>query len=216
MTQLTQTQINEIVRKHTAWLNGGDGGERAVLRGAILSDTDLRGVDLSNANLSNANLIDANLRGTLLRGAVLSYANLCDAVLSYANLSDANLIGANLRGANLSGASLRDADLRGANLSYANLIDVDLSNANLRGVDLNNCTGNRKQICSIFISDVYPITYTSCCIQIGCQKHKIEDWWAFSDEKILEMDGRRALHFWRQHKETIKAIIEKCPAKARD
>lgn len=91
--------IEGILKKHNAWLNGETGGERADLRGANLSEADLRGT-----NLIGANLIGANLRG--------------------ANLHEANLRGANLRGANLSGASLRGADLCGANLHGANLDSV--------------------------------------------------------------------------------------------
>jgi hypothetical protein len=68
----------------------------ADLRGANLSDADLRGADLRGANLRDADLYGANLSG--------------------ADLRDANLYDANLYGANLSGANLRDADLYGANL----------------------------------------------------------------------------------------------------
>ena len=88
-----------------------DGCKKAILdydlRGANLSDADLRGADLRGANLSDADLRGANLRG--------------------ADLSDADLRGANLRGADLRGADLSDADLRGA----------DLSDADLRGADLD-------------------------------------------------------------------------------
>jgi hypothetical protein len=27
--------------------------------------------------------------------------------------------------------------------------------------------------------------------QIGCQRHKLEDWWNFDDNRIIEMDGKR-------------------------
>ncbi len=80
-----------------------DGCKKAIL------DYDLRGADLSNANL----------RGADLRGADLSNANLRGADLSNANLSDADLRGADLRSAGLRGANLNDADLRGANLDYS-------------------------------------------------------------------------------------------------
>ena len=98
--------LNEILEKHTKWLNDENGGERANLSGANLSGADLRG-----ANLSGADLIGANLSG-------------------------ANLYIANLSGANLRGADLRGADLIGANLNEANLRGADLNEANLRGADL--------------------------------------------------------------------------------
>ena len=84
---MTQTELNEILKKHRKWLNDEEDGEKANLRGANLSVADLRVADLRQADLSGANLRGANLRQ------------------------------ANLRQANLSGADLRVADLNGANLS---------------------------------------------------------------------------------------------------
>ena len=66
--------LSEILKKHKMWLAGVEGGERANLIGA----------DLSDANLRYANLSDAELRGAKLRGADLS-----DAKLRGADLSDA-------------------------------------------------------------------------------------------------------------------------------
>ena len=134
-----------------------------------------------------ANLCSAYLCGADLRGADLRDANLCDA----------NLCGADLRGAYLCGADLRGAYLCGADL---------------RGADLRSCAGERNYIKSIFVSDVYAITYTSESIQIGCQRHKISEWWEFDDHRIAEMDGKKALKFWREWKDTIRMIIEKSPA----
>ena len=53
--------INEILKKHSAWLKDENGGEKA---------------DLSEANLRWANLSEADLRGANLRGANLSGASL--------------------------------------------------------------------------------------------------------------------------------------------
>jgi hypothetical protein len=66
--------IQEILKKHAAWLVDSEGGERANL-----SDADLIGADLSDANLSDANLSDADLIGADLRRANLSGANLSGA-----------------------------------------------------------------------------------------------------------------------------------------
>lgn len=130
-----------------------------------------------------------------------------------AGLRGANLRGAYLRGADLRDADLRDADLCGADLRGSNLCGADLSGADLSGVSLWSCAGERNRIKSIFVSDVYPITYTSEILQIGCQKHKISEWWEFDDRRIAEMDGKAALSFWREWKDTIRMIIEKSPAK---
>jgi len=151
--------------------------------------------------------IRADLRGADLRGA-----NLRGADLSYADLSDANLRGANLRGADLSYADLSDADL-----SYANLSNASLSNANLRGADLSNAKlsdanlwstiGNQRQIITIQ-TDVWQIVYTSDVMQIGCQRHSINDWLVFSDDHISKMDSK-ALDFWKKWKPILVLILER-------
>jgi len=158
-------------------------------------------------SLRCANLIDANLGGANLRGTNLRCANLIGA-----NLIGANLGGANLRYANLRYANLRGANLRGANLRGANLTDANLEEANLIGANLWQCGGNRNEIKSIFISSTYPITYTSEVLQIGCESHNVEDWWEFDDARIITMDGKKALKFWRKYKGLIKNIIEVSPA----
>jgi hypothetical protein len=106
--------IKEVLKKHLAWLNDEEGGERADLRRADLSDADLSWANLSCADLSGANLRCANLRWADLSGANLSGADLSDADLRGADLSCADLRGADLSGANLGGANLSCADLSGA------------------------------------------------------------------------------------------------------
>ena len=53
---MTPEEINEILKKHSKWLNNEENGVRANLR-----DANLRGANLSGANLSVAYLSDANL-----------------------------------------------------------------------------------------------------------------------------------------------------------
>ena len=84
--------MTENLELHKKWLNNEVGGVRLDLRGADLSDADLRG-----ANLSDADLSDADLRGANLRGA---------------DLSDADLRGANLRGADLRGATGNNKEMK--------------------------------------------------------------------------------------------------------
>ena len=96
MKVVAKEELDNILTKHSDFLNGVAGGVRANL-----SFTDLHDADLSYANLSYADL-------------------------SYANLKGANLHDANLGYANLKGADLKGADLSYADLSYANLHDANL------------------------------------------------------------------------------------------
>lgn len=89
MRNITEEELNEILRNHELWLEGEDGGERAHLRGENLSGANLRGADLSEADFSGADLSEANLCGANLSGAFLSDTNLSGAFLSGANLSGA-------------------------------------------------------------------------------------------------------------------------------
>jgi hypothetical protein len=114
MRTFTTEQLDEIIRKHRAWLNDEEGGERANLSSANLSSADLRYADLRYASLRSANLSSADLR----------YADLSSADLRYADLRSASL-----RSANLSSADLRyAASIWGAfgNLSQVKSVQCDL------------------------------------------------------------------------------------------
>jgi len=138
----------------------------------------------------------------------LARANLARANLAYANLEGANLVYANLEGANLEGANLASA-----NLAYANLVRANLEGANLEGANLEGAIGNLTHLKSIFC-ETYPITYTAELMQIGCQRHKFEDWWNFDDDSILVMNGEKALNWWRTWKPILQQIIAASPATA--
>ena len=114
--------------------------------------------------------------------------------------------------ADLSGADLSNANFTNANLTNANFYRTSLTNAILTNVYLRNCVGNSTNIKTLFIFDEYNISYTKDLLQIGCELHKIEEWWCFDNNMILEMDGKEALKFWRKNKETIKEIIKNNPA----
>ena len=134
---MNKEKLAEILKKHKAWLNDEEGGERADLRGADLRGANLRSADLSGAALRSADLSGANLSGADLRGANLRSADLSGADLSGADLRGADLRGANLRSADLSCADLRCADLRCADLRSANLRGANLRSADLSCADLS-------------------------------------------------------------------------------
>ncbi len=123
---MNRDKIKQVLDLHKKWLNNEQGGVKANLRGAELSEADLQGAYLCAACLCSADLQEANLRG----------ADLCGAELNEADLREADLRGAYLHGVELSEADMREADLRGANLRGANLRGTDLREANLYGAEL--------------------------------------------------------------------------------
>ena len=207
-----KNQVN-LSGANISWANLSEANlSGANLSGANLYTANLSGADLSWANLGGADLSGANLYRANLYRANLYTANLSGANLSWANLSGANLYRANLYRANLYTANLSGADLSEANLSGANLYTANLSGADLSGADLSGGNGVNDWIKCIQI-DRYPIIYTSDVMQIGCERHQINEWREFDDARILEMDGKSALKFWRKYKDWIFQTIELCPAK---
>jgi uncharacterized protein YjbI with pentapeptide repeats len=165
----------------------------AVLYRSETADTVRQAVEeavKARADLRAANLRDADLRAANLRDADLRDANLSDANLSDANLRAADLRDANLSDANLSDANLRAADLRDADLSDAEKLDGAIS-----------LTGLRWPVLVFWRRDM------TAALQIGCQRHAVEDWAAFDDERIAKMDGN-AVEFWREWRTPLLALAK--------
>ena len=120
-------------------------------------------------------------------------------------LEQANLSGANLSDAYLSGANLSGAYLSGANLSCANLIGANLSGAYLSGATWNGIIINRAPL-QITIPNQWPIFILDDHMQIGCELHTLADWRQFDNARIVAMDGRSALAFWRKYKDVLLAM----------
>ena len=83
MTTYTTDELNEILRKHTLWLNRDPFGIRADLRGANLRDVNLCCANLCCADLCGANLSEAYLCGANLSGADLCGANLSEGLIDF-------------------------------------------------------------------------------------------------------------------------------------
>ena len=88
---------------------------------------------------------------------------------------------------------------------------ANLTRANLEGANLEGTIGNLSHLKSVFC-ETYLVTYTAEVMQIGCQRHKIENWWRFDDDIIIAMDGKRALKWWRIWKPILQQIIAASPA----
>lgn len=54
----------------------------------------------------------------------------------------------------------------------------------------------------------YNITITPKHIKIGCQYHSKTAWFNFTDDKIVKMDGERAVKWWKTWKPILKAICD--------
>ena len=147
----------------------------------------------------------------LLENAVRDHANLRSANLRGAYLDGANLRGAYLDGANLDGAYLDGANLRGAYLDGAYLDGANLRGANLRGAKISEDIAIYLTPISIS-TPVYPIMIFDSHMRIGCKFYSLSEWFAFDDHAIIEMDGKRALEFWRKWKAPLQAI---CAAEGR-
>ncbi len=102
----------------------------------------------------------------------------------------------------LTGADLRDATLTNATLTAADLRGANLKGADLRDANLFNTIGDRNIIISIQATP-YHINLTKDFMQIGCKKYTIEEWWNFTDNDIVDMDGEIAVDFWRMYKEYL-------------
>ena len=113
------------------------------LRGADLSEANLKGANLQGADLRQANLKRANLRKADLGGANLSRACFVDAHLEGASLDDSIIPPVDVmepirkgRAIDLSYAILSGAHLEGASLLNAHLFNATLQGTYLEGVDV--------------------------------------------------------------------------------
>jgi uncharacterized protein YjbI with pentapeptide repeats len=108
-------------------LLGGD------LRGANLTNVNLRGAFLDSAQMQGVTLITADLSGASLTQAKLQNARLDGARMQVALLSGADLVGATFNGTRLEGGVLDSAWLRGAHFQGANLAGASLQYARMEG-----------------------------------------------------------------------------------
>jgi hypothetical protein len=178
---------------------------RCAVEAAVAANTHLIG-----ASLRYADLRGASLRGASLPGADLSEADLRRADLGEADLRRANLRRANLRRANLRRANMRCADLSEADLRWADLSDAYLSGAYLRGADLRGAVWadevivSREPMCVTGLH--WDVWILDAHMQIGCELHSLAEWASFDDKRIVQMGGRDALRFWREHKAGLLAM----------
>jgi uncharacterized protein YjbI with pentapeptide repeats len=113
---------------------------KAYLEGVSFAGDSFLRTHLSNANFSESIFFKGTLRGARLTNADLREVELVEVDLREASLAGAKLNKANLSRANLSGAKIAFANLNDANLSKADLTNADFGGANLDGADLSGAT----------------------------------------------------------------------------
>jgi len=184
-----------------------------VLYTADIPDDTPSGMEMSaaleKATQARANLEGAYLAGAYLADAYLAGANLAGAYLAGANLAGAYLAGAYLAGANLAGAYLEGAYLAGAYLEGAYLAGANLAGANLAGAKWRDGVVISKTPIQLYGLH-WVVTILDAHMQIGCELHSLAEWAAFDDARIVAMDGRDALRFWRDHKEALLSLARSC------
>lgn len=153
----------------------------------------------SNVVIFSHECKDNTIKTTVLQ-AKEQGANLISADLRCANLSGANLSRANLSGANLNGAKLNGANLSDTNLNGANLNDAHFSGAKIFNEIL---AINPTSITGLY----WDVLITGENLKIGCQRHSYDEWKAFSDEQIAQMDSY-ALVFWTEYKGILMNLCD--------
>ncbi len=112
LERITQSQLDDIIKKHNTFIKGIRGGARAVVKFKDMSDLDFRRADLAQADFTGSILINSNLSGGNFKGVSFFACDLRNAKLENACFSRADMRGAFVAGANLTGSDLKDADLR--------------------------------------------------------------------------------------------------------
>ena len=129
--KMTQKEVDEMCKKHEAWLKNREDGARADFHNAYLCGINFRGKNLEQANfesadLSSALMQDVNLSRANLKGASLTFARAANAKFNdckadFACFEEARLIGASFNGASLQSASFNDAIINFVSFAEADL-----------------------------------------------------------------------------------------------
>jgi uncharacterized protein YjbI with pentapeptide repeats len=134
-----------------------------------------------------------DLHGVDLKCVDFKWAGLWGVDLRDANLRDTDFTLAKLRDAKLNRADLRKADLRKADLAYADFTDA--KNVNFSGTEFT-CLAKHERIILIPeimwddkpIAAIMPEGDQPLLISIGCQTNTPDEWLAFTEDDLENMD----------------------------
>lgn len=118
--------VDGILQKHRKFLNGEDGGERAVFDGMHLEEWDFRDFDLRKAKFLKTSLAGASFRRCDLGGAVFFGCNARGADMRNARLREVSATNSDFTGCMFDSAALDDAVFRGSNLMRSSFVGASL------------------------------------------------------------------------------------------
>ena len=101
MSQITQAELDRIIKLHHLYISGKNGGSRAVIKFQNLSGLSFRNKDLSHADFTGSCFIGTDL--------------------SHGNFSSATFFACDMRRANLEHASFVRSSFRGSFFSFSPL-----------------------------------------------------------------------------------------------
>lgn len=133
MKKLTQKEVNDIVAKHTLWLDDDTKGVMADFSYTVLESISMYGFNLRGATFEGAIINNADLSFTIANGANFNRAKLNNVSFYWAELQDAKFHKASIMHVMFSLANLKRATFAHATLSLSTF-----SEAKLNGVDLTN------------------------------------------------------------------------------
>ena len=107
--KITQSELDDVIKKHVIFGTGRRGGARAVLKFKDLSGLYFHGADLSGADFTGSDLSRA-----LLAGGKFNGANFYNCVMDQTDLTNCNFSRADLRGVDLTTVKMDGADFTGA------------------------------------------------------------------------------------------------------
>lgn len=149
LARILPDNLEELLKLHKNYLNGGASGQRLIIKFADFSDLNFHDFDFSEAIFISCDFSRANLENCCFDGSSVSGCNFSNAKMKSVSMVKADIRGAILRGADLAMANLEDADLREGKIpkidnsnqiSNIDSIDrpTDAQNANFSGANLGN------------------------------------------------------------------------------
>ena len=186
-------------------------GEGWVGRDAIVAkDGAILGGNIWGGTIEGGTILDGTiLDGTILGGTIRG-GNIWGGTIRGGTILGGNIWGGNIWGGTIDGGNIRGGTILGGTILGGNIWGGNIRGGTIRGGTIDGGTirdGTTTSKDPIFISGLpYSVTVTDAHILIGCALHTIAEWRAFNDRRILEMDGKDVLDFWRTNRDLILGL----------